>query len=397
MIHRALVVDDDPDVIEVVGDILRSLGHEHDDATCQEEARHLLASNQYSYYLVDLEIPVQAGRGFSRIQNGENLVAEIVRRRETRREPIIVITGHGKDGPELAVQLMKLGADDYVTKPFAPTGNTLDKAIEEALARTSRHGCRSGAPQGGPAVSADAPVAFTGGDLVFFQYRVELCGAKVCGGNGLIRKVLDALKPRRASGKYVAYSGHELAAEVDCPGEVNRVAGVIRDFRQEAIRVLREELNLQCGTQDVIQSGGPGYRYNEWITVRDGDGAVTVPSGEDRGTVNGTLNDDRGTVNGTLNDERGTVNGTLNAGRGTVNDCRGTLTSNDGILHDAAECRQHWILTELGRGRQLRLPTIAGELKCSQRTVRRDLDSLRALGKIEYVGPARTGYYQLKR
>ena len=135
MTHRALVVDDDPDVLEMVGDILKSLGHKHDDATCQEEARKLLASNRYSYYLLDLEIPVEADHGFPRIQNGENLLAEIVQQRGARKEPIIVITGHGKKGPELAVRMMKLGAADYITKPFATVGKTLD--------REERPGCPS--------------------------------------------------------------------------------------------------------------------------------------------------------------------------------------------------------------------------------------------------------------
>jgi len=133
MAYKALIVDDDPNARDEVGEILDSMGHEHDDAACQEEARELLAGNQYSYHLLDLEIPVRTGRGLPRIQNGENLLGEILRQRGTRREPVIVITGHGKEGPGLGVRMMRLGAADYVNKPFPSTGRTLDIAIREAL------------------------------------------------------------------------------------------------------------------------------------------------------------------------------------------------------------------------------------------------------------------------
>lgn len=136
MSYRALVVDDDPEILDAVGEVLQSLGHEYHTATCQDEARTCVASNGYSYYLIDLEIPVRPDNSLARIQNGENLLTEIAARRGSGPEPIIVITGHGKNGPELAVRMMKLGADDYVTKPFPAAGNTLDRAILEAL------GCR---------------------------------------------------------------------------------------------------------------------------------------------------------------------------------------------------------------------------------------------------------------
>ena len=133
---KALVVDDSPETLAVVSGILDSLGHQYDTASCQEAARDLLARNDYSYYLLDLEIPVRAGDVHPRIQNGENLLRDI-QRRGTR--PAIVMTSHGIDSPDLAIEMMKLGAVDYVTKPFLTAGNTLDKAILDAI-----HGRQSG-------------------------------------------------------------------------------------------------------------------------------------------------------------------------------------------------------------------------------------------------------------
>lgn len=264
MTYRALIVEDNQNVIGMVEDILRSLGHEFDTATCQQEARQLLDRHQHDYYLLDLEIPVETDRGLARIQNGENLLREVIARRGTRHAPVIVMTGHGTNGPKLAVRMMKLGAADYVTKPFEPTGRTLDNAILEALVKNSQgNGFASGA-------GSAAMVPFKGGRLVFFADRVELGGAMVVAGNTRIRQILDLLQHRRPDGRFVAYSGAKLVKELNFPGGQNAVAEAVKDFRADVTDVL-EGRGIACGSRDVIQSGGRGYRLAEWITVEDGE------------------------------------------------------------------------------------------------------------------------------
>ncbi|MBN1909941.1 MAG: response regulator [Pirellulales bacterium] len=367
MTYRALVVDDSPEILEVVGDVLCSLGHEFDTATCQDEARKLLTEHQYSYHLLDLEIPVRPDRGFARIQNGENLLREIAARRNGRREPILVMTGHGTDSPKLAVQMMKLGADDYITKPFATVGRTLDRAILEAL-EGAGHRPKRGTAKTTPSTTGEVSLEpFAGGELVLSPYRAELAGAVVWRERPemLIRRVLGALAETHPSGRYFAFSGLELAAKVGCSGEANKIAGAIRDFRQEVIRVLREEGGIHCTPQDVIQSGGAGYRFKEWIVVRSGD----VVTGTAPGSGGGT----------------------------DVPDVPDHVP--DGPDHgtdDPAVRRRRWIVGELSKGRHLRAPGIATELNVSYRTVKRDLDALRSANRIAFVGPARTGYYRIK-
>jgi CheY-like chemotaxis protein len=250
---------------------LRSLGHEFDTATCQQDARELMDCHQHDYYLLDLEIPVETDRGLARIQNGENLLREIIARRGTRHAPVIVMTGHGTDGPKLAVQMMKLGAADYVTKPFDAESKTLDHAILEALAKNDQgNGFASGA-------GSAAMVPFKGGTLVFFDDRVELCGAMVVAGNTRIRQILELLRHRRPDGRFVAYSGAKLAKELKFPGGPNAVAEAVKDFRADVTDAL-ENRGIGCGSRDVIQSGGRGYRLAEWITVEDGEGpTVSMP------------------------------------------------------------------------------------------------------------------------
>ena len=269
MVHEALVIDDDPGVLEVVADILDSLGHKYDQAASQEEARKLLTSKKYSYYLLDLEIPVRSGRGVSRIQNGENLLVEILQRQGDERAPVIVMTGHGLDRPELAVKVMKSGATDFVRKPFPSTGNTLDKAIREALAqRNGSNGAKEPVPP--PSPHSLSSVRFKGGELVFYRGRVELCGVTVVEKRTRMRVVLDLLREKRASGTYMAYSGAKLAAKLGAMEGENAIAEVIKDFRN-TIGERLDAKGIACGRKDVILSGGSGYRLAEWITVRDGD------------------------------------------------------------------------------------------------------------------------------
>lgn len=267
MPHEALVIDDDPEVREMVAEILDSLGHRYDMATCQEEARERLCGTRYSYYLVDLEIRVRRGKGLRRIQNGENLIAEIVQQRGTRKEPIIVITGHGKQGPALAVRMMKLGAADYVTKPFPPTGETLDRAIREALAKASED---DKLKSGHCTAAMKSAVLFEGARMVFFPDRVELCGATIIKGHVRIRKILDRLRQQRPGGRFVAYSGAKLARELGIVSGQNAIAEAVKDFRDEVCDVLKAR-GIACGRQEVIRSGGCGYRLAEWIVVEDGE------------------------------------------------------------------------------------------------------------------------------
>jgi FixJ family two-component response regulator len=268
MTYEALVIDDDPAILEAVADILDSLGHKYDQARSQEDARRLLAAKRYSYYLLDLELPVRTDRGLPRIQTGENLLGEIVKLRGPEKAPIIVMTGHGLDCPDLAVQVMKNGAVDYVKKPFPPTGNTLDRAILEALAPPKQK--HKGAPTGAPDRGSRTPTPFTGGEMVFFPARVTLCGRTVVEGRTRMRRILEVLREKRGNGKFVAYSGAKLAAKLGATGGQNAIAETVKAFRNTVTEQL-ESAGFVCGREDVLLSRGTGYRLAESIMVRAGN------------------------------------------------------------------------------------------------------------------------------
>ena len=366
--YHALVVDDSSDILEDVRDRLESLGHTCDCASTQEQAREVLQSGTgYSYVLLDLEIPVKYGRK-SRVQNGRNLLAEIRATPGLENVPIIVMTSHGKDGPQLAIDVMRHnGADDYITKPFEANGRTMEQTIEEALSRSGRS--RPGASRRSAAAKpGQPPQPFEEGELVFYDTHVELCGVKLCGDGdgGIIRPVLDLLRERRPNGKRAFYSGDQLACRLDLDRGQNAIAEAVRDFRNQAARLLLAEANVQIDrTRDLILNDRRyGYRLSAKLAVVDGHGHA-------RGGESGAK---------------------VDASGGCDAPPRGM--SGGGAEMDPGQ-RREWIQDQLRQGRKLQKKHITAALQCSSSTADRDLKRLRDAGRISFVGAPKTGHWQL--
>lgn len=239
---RALIVDDDEHIRESVGDIVASLGHEYEFAGSQSAARGLLAEGEFTYVLLDLEIPVREDGGFARPENGQNLLEELRRKPATADVPVIVMTAHGTDGPDLGVKQMKLGATDFVNKPF--DGGKLDAAIRDALARRRHSNGHS------PHVVVEAkptgrPRPFEGGLLALHERHAELCGVTILEstGRGHAWRVLQLLAQDNDAGRRRSFSGTQLAGELGRRVAQNAVSQCIRALRKRIAKVLGEQLN----------------------------------------------------------------------------------------------------------------------------------------------------------
>jgi len=132
---RALIIDADPKAAEATADIVTSMGHGHDCASAQTEARALLAANRYAYILLDLDIPVRPRGNHARIQNGVNLLMEIRANAGAAGPPVIATLAEHRGNTDIAVWMMRKGAADFLRKPFTEVGYTLEKAISDALVR----------------------------------------------------------------------------------------------------------------------------------------------------------------------------------------------------------------------------------------------------------------------
>ncbi len=101
---RALVVDDEPDIRELLEITLMRMGIDSDSAADLAEARTRLEQGAFDVCLTDMRLPDGSGI---------DLVRHI--QRHHPRLPVTVITAHGN--MESAVEALKAGAFDFVSKP----------------------------------------------------------------------------------------------------------------------------------------------------------------------------------------------------------------------------------------------------------------------------------------
>ncbi len=102
---NVLVIDDEPGIRESLDALLASEGYTVDLAASATEGVHKLEKRLYDLVLLDLMMPDRSGMD----------VLREVRERD-RETPILMITAYGS--VDAAVKALKLGANDFVTKPW---------------------------------------------------------------------------------------------------------------------------------------------------------------------------------------------------------------------------------------------------------------------------------------
>lgn len=122
--QRVLIVEDDPEVRASLADILQGLGLEVESAADGLAAWTKIRESVYDILLTDLRLPGLKGEEV--VCQARALYPDLI---------IIVVTGYGDVGN--AVKVMKLGASDYIQKPFLKDELVvrLRKAIEERRLR----------------------------------------------------------------------------------------------------------------------------------------------------------------------------------------------------------------------------------------------------------------------
>jgi two-component system, OmpR family, KDP operon response regulator KdpE len=133
-VRRILVCDDEPQILRALRVILRDAGFEVVTAATAEEALDAAAVRPLDAAIVDLILPDR---------DGVDVTRSI---REWSEMPILVLSAVGEEIEK--VRALDAGADDYVTKPFAP--GELVARLNAVLRRV-----RSGA--------GEEPVLFAGG------------------------------------------------------------------------------------------------------------------------------------------------------------------------------------------------------------------------------------------
>lgn len=104
MSHKILIVEDDKEIRTMLAGFLEQNGYEVWVAAEGLAASAQLKERQYDLILMDLMLP---------FISGEQLIAEL---RKTSQTPVIVLSA--KTMLETRLEVLRLGADDYILKPF---------------------------------------------------------------------------------------------------------------------------------------------------------------------------------------------------------------------------------------------------------------------------------------
>jgi len=107
---RALFLDDDPDILAAAEMILRRAEFDFVGAETPAAAREHLAAGGVDVLLLDLNFRRGDTSGEAGLAFLEHCLAE------TPDLPVVVVTGHS--GMAIAIQAMRLGAQDFVVKPW---------------------------------------------------------------------------------------------------------------------------------------------------------------------------------------------------------------------------------------------------------------------------------------
>jgi len=169
---RALVVEDDPDIVELIDHYLSVEGFEVESVADGRRALERLRAGGVSLLILDLQLP-----GL----DGLSVCGEIRRDKRNSALPIVMLTARGDESDRVIG--LEVGADDYVVKPFSP--KELVARVRALLRRSGRRELAEaplvvGELQIDPArhtvLVGDAPVHLTAKEFALLLALVEADG-----------------------------------------------------------------------------------------------------------------------------------------------------------------------------------------------------------------------------
>jgi two-component system alkaline phosphatase synthesis response regulator PhoP len=125
MATRILIVEDDPDIAELVARYLDKAGFVSQRASSGKDALQAIAARPPDLLVLDLMLPHVDGLEICRRLRASEPTAAI---------PIIMLTARAEESERIVG--LELGADDYLAKPFSP--NELVARVRALLRRTNR-------------------------------------------------------------------------------------------------------------------------------------------------------------------------------------------------------------------------------------------------------------------
>ena len=117
-----LVIEDDTHILDLIKRYLKKAGYEVWGATSGKEAKRIFQQKDPCFILLDLMLPGESGESICRW----------IRQDQKSNVPLIIVSAKVTESDR--INGLRIGADDYITKPFSP--KELVARVETVLRRT---------------------------------------------------------------------------------------------------------------------------------------------------------------------------------------------------------------------------------------------------------------------
>jgi two-component system response regulator MprA len=265
--QRLLLVEDDLDMAESIGDFLGRRGWRVEHARNGALALHLAAAERFAVIVLDRAMPVLDGLG----------VCRVLRAGTSASVPVLMLTA--ADSLPERLEGFEAGVDDYLVKPFAPAEL---HARLTALVRRSETGAARGEPilrcadlELDPSTRevrrGGRPVTLTNMGFAILEILLRrapaLFGCTVEPGVGRVSPVVPSAIIGRGAGDVPDDTGI-----LRKPGSV-QVTGVLTRIHQVAAPVVRL---ARCGLANAERSFAPANRHSLGQLACSGTGSRIV-------------------------------------------------------------------------------------------------------------------------
>lgn len=230
-----MVVDDEPDLLELVAYNIRQDGHEVVTASDGLSALQLVKSRQPDVVVLDVMMP-----GLSGLEVARRLRSQT----ETASIPIVMLTARTEEKHEL--EGLDAGADDYIAKPFSM--QVLIARVKAVARRVGAGGTKKNQMSLGPiAIDLDEHIATVDGEpmkLTITEFRI-LAALVSAQGKVLSRPALIS----RAIGPGVTVTERTIDVHVtSIRKKLGDHAGLIRTVRGVGYRATTEPETAESST-----------------------------------------------------------------------------------------------------------------------------------------------------
>ncbi len=257
---RVLMVDDDPAIRAICAEVLRSQGYALDEAGSCEEARRLVIERRPQVVLVDVQLP--DGDGFA-------LLESLAERRATDAFAVVFLSARGETADK--VRGLRLGADDYLTKPF--DAQELVARIDGVVRR--RDAALQASPMtrlpGGRAIDREVerrlegqvPFSLSYADLDNLKAYNDTYGYAKADGvvlhtAGILREVVAA---HGGEGAFLGHIGGDDFVVLAAPGHAARICGEAIAAFDRVIPLYYERGDRDRGYIEAVDRFGTRRRF----------------------------------------------------------------------------------------------------------------------------------------